>query len=197
MGTPVAIRQSLKQIELSKLHDDSVFDEVLGYVLFEHAGEIDWCADDLTEGFPYDWDTTSFHSVSVYNCEPSKREHSWAWHVVQEYDVFEALSLDQEKVTSFGDRRRAIEIWIARKNGCGSNVTGNESELIPSKFSSRLAAIADAQTRLGGQMSAKFTNLLNLALRWSESAANRLAEPERGKESAIDHVSKVRSELVK
>lgn len=105
--------------------------------------------------------------------------------------------LNQEKVTSFPGGRRAFEIYKARKDRSGSNDRGNESNIIPSKLSSQLAAIVDAQTCSGGKVPATLTDIFDLKLGQSELAANRLVELESEKNRAVDHVSKQESEQVK
>lgn len=62
LGTILAaICQAIELITVLELLPGSVFDEVLGYVAFERAGDIDWCASVSIGWLPYESGTPSVH----------------------------------------------------------------------------------------------------------------------------------------
>lgn len=88
------------------------------------------------------------------------------------------------------DGRLALKVYEASKDGSESNVRGNESEDIPSKFSYQLATTVNAQTRLGGEVLTVVADIFGLASSLSASATNHVVKLESEEVRAVGHVSK-------
>lgn len=99
MSILVSVPQATLQIVVLELLDGPSLDEVLHYVVFERAEEIDWCADDSIGSFFLVLGIASVHAVPVFHQESNMSAIGGARRVNDKYVAVELSLGNHGKMT--------------------------------------------------------------------------------------------------